>query len=108
MREIAQPGRDPHIARLVGRQGRAAECASRRHRRGVRIEPGPFELALGHLAVKGHFFGEIGVEPAAPQHVPRAAKKLTHVHPSGSVQDLVDRDNQPVEFLAFGRELPAP
>jgi len=59
-----------------------------------------------------HFFGKLTVEPTLANRVPSAAKELAHVGLTAALtaalrrtQDLMNREDQPVEFLALGGEL---
>ena len=58
-------------------------------------------LALFHLAVKRHLFGQLGLEAPLPDEVPRAPKKLSHDGLLRGVEHFVNGEDEPVEFLTF-------
>jgi hypothetical protein len=52
-----------------------------------------------------HFLSDVGLELTLPNYVPEPPQKLAHLGPLSGVEDFVDGENDPIEFLALSGEL---
>jgi hypothetical protein len=99
------PKRTWHVRKCRANEVDANDCFGR-------IDAELLDFPLLHRAMSPHFFGKLIIEPTLANRVPCAAKEMAHVGLTAALtaalrrsQDLMNRDDQPVEFLALGREL---
>src|SRR6185295_72922 len=62
------------------------------------------QLPLLHRAMEFHFLGEVGLEAPLPGQEPQPSQESWYVG-LRCVEDLVDGEDQAIEFVPFGREL---
>jgi hypothetical protein len=55
--------------------------------------------------VELHFFGQICFETALPDRIPDAAPDLSHGGLLRGIEDLVNREDQSIEFMALNGQL---